>query len=240
MKLKLTSCLLTIAVSFLSVAAFGQERVDYLDPQLNLVKDSLTSKFIRKVSSVNDSVHNVTINYRTGELMMTGSYKDKGLQLENGDFKYFYANGVVESEGKYRNGYKVGTWKRWSYDGSTKPDRLYADENFKKTNRTTGSAKFPGGMAALQKMVDDSLLYPVEARERGIEGTVYVTFLIDASGDVRQPEVTDGVHYLLDDEALRFVSTMPTWTPATRNGLPVESSFIMPVTFSLMRKGAAE
>ena len=84
-------------------------------------------------------------------------------------------------------------------------------------------------------MVNDSLRYPEEARERLIEGTVYITFQIDQAGDVRQPEVTEGVHYLLDEEALRFVSTLPTWTPATRNGVAVESSFIMPITFSISK-----
>jgi TonB family protein len=163
--------------------------------------------------------------------MMTGAYKDKALSTEHGEFKYFYANGVVESQGRYANGNKVGVWNRWSYDGNPKPDRQYAEENFKKSTRTTASAKFPGGMTALQQMVNDSLVYPAEAIERKIEGTVYVTFVIDTSGDVRNAEVTGSVHYLLDEEALRFVSTMPTWTPATRNGLPVDSNFIMPITF---------
>ena len=219
----------------LSVFAVGQARIDYLDAQLNVTRDSLKSKFIREVLVSSDTTHNVKINYRTGELMMTGVFKDANLRIENGDFVYYYANGVVESQGRFKNGNKVGTWKRWSYDGSPKPDRQYLDENFKKSNRTTSSPKFPGGMDSLMVMVNDSLRYPEEARERLIEGTVYVTFLIDQAGDVRQPEVTEGVHYLLDEEALRFVSTLPTWTPATRNGVAVESSFIMPITFSISK-----
>ncbi|MEZ4801086.1 MAG: energy transducer TonB, partial [Flavobacteriales bacterium] len=89
---------------------------------------------------------------------------------------------------------------------------------------------------ALQQMVNDSLQYPAEAVERNIEGTVYVTFMIDAAGDVRNAEISEGVHYLLDEEALRFVSTMPSWAPATRSGIPVDSNFIMPITFNLNRK----
>lgn len=216
--------------------AFSQTRTDLLDAQLNVVNDSASSKYIRQIFPESDSVFKVEIKYKTGELMMTGVYKDEALRVENGDFKYYYANGTVESEGKYKNGNKVGVWKRWSYDGSPRPDRQYADENFKRTNRTTASAKFPGGISALQQMVNDSLQYPAEARERRIEGTVYVTFVIDASGDVRQPEISDGVHYLLDEEALRFVSTMPAWTPATRGGVPVDSNFIMPITFSITEK----
>lgn len=228
---------LLLAIALISSSfAFSQSRTDLLDAQLNVVADSSSAKFVRQIFPESDSVFKVQIKYKSGELMMIGVYKDANLRVENGDFKYYYANGIVESEGKYKNGNKVGVWKRWSYDGAQRPDRQYADENFKRTNRTTASAKFPGGISALQQMVNDSLQYPAEARERRIEGTVYVTFVIDAAGDVRQPEISDGVHYLLDDEALRFVSTMPSWTPATRGGVPVDSNFIMPITFSITEK----
>lgn len=224
-------CALIVISLAINTITYGQTSIDFLDAQLNVVRDSISSKFIRTTTLVSDTTYNVRINYRTGELMMTGAYKDKALSTEHGEFKYFYANGVVESQGRYANGNKVGVWNRWSYDGNPKPDRQYAEENFKKSTRTTASAKFPGGMTALQQMVNDSLVYPAEAIERKIEGTVYVTFVIDTSGDVRNAEVTGSVHYLLDEEALRFVSTMPTWTPATRNGSPVDSNFIMPITF---------
>ena len=146
---------------------------------------------------------------------------------------HFYANGYKESQGRFKTGYKVGTWKRWNFEGVAKPDRYYPDEDFKKTNRTSRPAKFPGGMAALQTLVNDSLQYPAEARERKLEGTVYITFTIDATGEVSHPQISDGVHYLLDEEALRFVSSLPTWTPASKNGMPVDSNYIMPIVFDL-------
>lgn len=232
----LRGSLLVLFSLIMSVFAFSQTRVDYLDSQLNVVNDSVNSKYIRNTTAVNDSTYEVSIKYRTGELMMSGYYKDRSLRVEHGDFKYFYANGVVESQGKYHNGSKVGVWQRWSYDGSAKPNRQYQEADFKKSTRSTSAAKFPGGMEALQQMVNDSLQYPAEAVDRNIEGTVYVTFMIDAAGDVRNAEISEGVHYLLDEEALRFVSTMPTWSPATRSGIPVDSNFIMPITFNLSRK----
>jgi TonB family protein len=81
--------------------------------------------------------------------------------------------------------------------------------------------------------VNDSLNYPKEAVERKLEGTVYVNFTIDATGEVSHPMVSDGVHYLLDEEALRFISSLPSWTPASKNGIPVESNYIMPIVFDL-------
>ena len=226
----LALCSLTLATA--------QMRTEMLDSQFKVLSAESANlvKYVREVTPEADGSFLVKVNFKTGEMMMTGRYLDDELQIEDGLFTFFYANGTTESTGRYRNGNKVGAWKRWNYDGRSKPDRLYPDENFRRSTRTTAAAKFPGGREALRKLVSDSLQYPQEARERKLEGTVYVTFIIDAAGDVRQAEVTEGVHYLLDEEALRFVSKMPAWTPALRQGVPIDTSFIMPITFSLKEK----
>lgn len=216
-----------------SAQLLSQNRVEYLDQYFNVQASADKAKYVRDVKMNTDSTYFVTVSYITGELIMQGLFLDKALETENGPFKYFYANGNPESSGNFKNGQKVGTWKRWNFDGKPKPDRFYNDEKFVATTRATSGAKFPGGMAALQKLVSDSLKYPLEAKERGIEGTVYITFIVDASGEVRLPQVSDGVHYLLDEEALRFVSSLPLWTPAAKNGIAVDSSYIMPITFDL-------
>ena len=233
MKLILRGLAVAACIIFLLPDLKAQSKSEFLDPQFNIVADSMSAKFIRTIKINSDSSRTVQVNYMTGNLMMTGGYLDKDLTLEHGDFKYFFANGNLESEGAFKKGAKIGNWKRYNFDGRPKPDRFYPDESKSGVKRPTSGAKFPGGMAALQKFVNDSLRYPEEARDRKIEGVVYVTFIIDATGDVRQAEVSEGVHYLLDDEALRFVSTMPEWSPAVRNGVAVDSSFIMPITFKV-------
>lgn len=217
----------------MNLNGFCQTITEYLDPQFNVVKDSANCKYVRTVNRLADDNFKVQVNYKSGSLMMTGGYADKDLTLENGAFTYYYANGRIESEGSYRKGSKIGNWKRWNYDGRPKPDRFYPDDTKARSPRATAPAKFPGGTTALQDFVTDSLRYPKEALERKIEGTVYVTFIVDSNGDVRQAEVSEGVHYLLDEEALRFVSSMPAWTPATRNGVTVDSSYIFPINFSI-------
>jgi TonB family protein len=216
-----------------ATTAYNQTRTEYLDPQLLLVGDTAFAKFIRTVEIVSDTVYRVTVVYKSNnQLMMKGAYLDKDLNVENGWFEYYFANGFKESEGRCKRGSKVGNWKRWNYDQRPKPDRFYPDELTARKNRVTKSAQPPGGVAGLQKYFTDSLYYPDEALERNIEGTVYVTFIVDSSGDIIQPEVSRGVHYLLDDEALRFISNMSAWTPATRNGISVDSSFILPIVFN--------
>lgn len=221
------------ALCVLSCGAFAQVRRDSLNLQHRKTSNINLARFERVITTVNDSVYKVTVNYLTGESLSTGSYSDIDLLVGHGDFTFFYANGYKESEGRFKNGFKVGTWKRWNFEGKPKPDRFYPDENFVKTNRSSQPAKFPGGMAALQVLVSDSLVYPEQAKTQKIQGTVYVTFTIDATGEVSQPQITDGVHQVLDDEALRFVSSLPTWVPAAKGGIPVDSNYIMPITFDL-------
>lgn len=237
--MKLIARGLWVILLFLGSQQFvaAQVRRQYLDPQYQQVKDSTVAKFIRTIELQADSLYHVRDIYRKGQLAMEGTFVDKDCAIQQGYFTYYFENGIKESEGNYKRGSKVGYWKRWDFKGNPKPDRFYPDEYKQRQNRTTKGASFPGGTAALQRFLTDSLAYPDEAFDRQIEGIVYVTFIIDQEGDVRNAEISHGVHYLLDDEALRIVGNMPTWSPASRNGMPVESSFIMPVTFDLKSEG---
>ena len=85
-----------------------------------------------------------------------------------------------------------------------------------------------GGMAALQKEVN----YPEFAKKAGIEGRVFVQFVVDESGNVQDPKVTRGVHKLLNEEAVRAVKQM-TFTPGKQRGKAVNVQMSLPVTFRL-------
>lgn len=91
--------------------------------------------------------------------------------------------------------------------------------------------KFPGGN--IQQYVADNLRYPAAAKEKGIEGKVYVRFVIDTTGKTVDPEIVRGVSPELDAEALRLVREMPTWQPGMQAGKPVRVSFTLPINFRL-------
>jgi TonB family protein len=95
------------------------------------------------------------------------------------------------------------------------------------------SPVFPGGDEAKQKYLVQNITYPQEARKQGIQGTVYVTFVIDKDGSVTNSKVLRGVHPLLDAEALRVVNGMPAWNPGKQQGKAVRVQFNMPIKFSL-------
>ena len=92
---------------------------------------------------------------------------------------------------------------------------------------------FPGGELALRKFIAYSLRYPVVAQEHGIQGKVYVSFVIDKEGYVRDIKITKSVAPSLDNEAIRVVRKMPRWTPGRSDGKPVDVFFTVPVTFLL-------
>jgi len=85
-----------------------------------------------------------------------------------------------------------------------------------------------GGVQALQEEVE----YPDFARKAGIEGRVFVQFVVDENGNVTQPEVTRGVHKLLNEEALRAVQQLDC-QPGQQRGNAVKVRMSLPVTFRL-------
>lgn len=93
--------------------------------------------------------------------------------------------------------------------------------------------EFPGGDIALRKFIDENLKYPVDAREKGIQGKVFVSFVVDSLGNVVRPKIMRSVDPVLDAEALRVTTSLPKWKPGKQRGKAVSVSFTVPVTFAL-------
>lgn len=93
--------------------------------------------------------------------------------------------------------------------------------------------EFPGGEVALRKWIAEHLKYPAIASEMGIQGKVYVTFVVDKLGNVTKATIARGVDGALDKEALRVVNSLPKWTPGKQRGNPVNVSFTVPINFVL-------
>jgi len=94
------------------------------------------------------------------------------------------------------------------------------------------SPEFPGGDAALLKYLANTR-YPPIARENGIEGTVWVKFVVDKSGTVTNVSILRGVDPLLDQAAISRVKSMPAWAPGRQRGKPVRVQFQVKIGFRL-------
>jgi protein TonB len=94
-------------------------------------------------------------------------------------------------------------------------------------------AEFDGGMAAMYGFIKKNLKYPASARRMGIEGSVFVGFIVDKAGVISNVEVVKGISADCDKEAERVVRMMPNWKPGKQNGRPVKSKFVLPIKFKL-------
>lgn len=93
--------------------------------------------------------------------------------------------------------------------------------------------QYPGGDKALQKFMEKNLQYPVTAIENGVEGTVYISFIVERNGGITSVKVIRGIGGGCDEEALRLVHLMPEWKPGKQEGETVRTYMTLPVRFQL-------
>src|SRR5688500_1720879 len=78
--------------------------------------------------------------------------------------------------------------------------------------------QFPGGEEAMNKFLNDHLTYPKSAKKQGIQGKVWIGFLVGKDGSISNVEVLKSVAPILDEEAVRVIELMPNWIPGTQDG----------------------
>src|SRR6185436_4467402 len=86
-------------------------------------------------------------------------------------------------------------------------------------------AKYPGGTQMLYKFFNDNITFKSEDIEAGIAGELVLTFIIDMSGKISDPELKKGINSNINSEIMRIVKSMPTWIPAQSHGQLVNSKY---------------
>ncbi len=95
-------------------------------------------------------------------------------------------------------------------------------------------AMFPGGDGARIQYLFRNLEYPEISQEQGIQGTVFVSFVVEIDGRITNTRIIRGLSPEIDQEVIRLVSEMPRWAPGRIGGKPVRTIFRMPVRFALV------
>ncbi|HLP95517.1 MAG TPA: M56 family metallopeptidase [Saprospiraceae bacterium] len=97
--------------------------------------------------------------------------------------------------------------------------------------------QFPGGQEAMIRFLQENLKYPESAKQNKVEGTVFVSFVVDETGKVLRPygqiNMPNDSKWSLVEEAERVVGSMPKWIPAQHKGKSVGCSMQLPINFSL-------
>ncbi len=86
----------------------------------------------------------------------------------------------------------------------------------KKSKHFLNKPVFPGGLAAIKKVISENLKYPEEAQINQIEGSVYLRYEIDYKGQVKEAKIISSLGYGCDEEAIRLVKLLRFEVPKTR------------------------
>lgn len=93
--------------------------------------------------------------------------------------------------------------------------------------------EFPGGHSAFIKFLSKNLKYPGVAVDRGIEGKVLISFIIEKNGRLSNIKILRGIGYGCDEEAVRVLEKSPEWKPGIQNKQKVRVAYTLPINFSL-------
>lgn len=90
-----------------------------------------------------------------------------------------------------------------------------------------------GGTTEWNRYLANNLTYPENAREAGIQGTVYLVFTVNKNGEIIDPTVLRGIGGGADEEAIRVIQAAPNWIPGEQRGQKVNVKMRIPIKFAL-------
>jgi protein TonB len=90
-----------------------------------------------------------------------------------------------------------------------------------------------GGMGAFYEYVGKKIKYPAQAKRMGIEGKVFVEFVIEKDGSITDVKAIKGIGGGCDQEAERILASAPKWKPGKQRGKPVRQKMVLPINFKL-------
>ena len=89
------------------------------------------------------------------------------------------------------------------------------------------------GLNAFRNYIQQNISYPIIAQDNGIQGTVYIKFIVDKDGSISNVTLLRGVDPSLNEEAIEAIKNAPKWEPGKQRGKPVRVSCTVPIAFTL-------
>lgn len=111
------------------------------------------------------------------------------------------------------------------------------DDDDKVYGNAVVGPEFPGGVDSLLQYIKSHVRYPEEALKRGVQGRVFIAFVVGKDGAVYDAKVQKSPDSLLSREALRVVQSLPKWKPGMHEGKPVKVQYTLPIKFDIPDKG---
>ena len=157
--------------------------------------------------------------HEDGKLHLTANFKSG---VPDGEAIAYYPTGEVMRKVRFTNG-KETEGECFNLTGEAE----------KCAGAALKTASFGSGISDLMQYLQRNLKYPALARRKGLQGIVYIGFLIDIDGSVKDPHIVRSVDDDLDTAALDVVRQMPKWESNIVLGQPNRLTFLLPVRFLL-------
>ncbi len=196
----------------------------------------------------------------SGALYMKGYFNSLEKNQREGIFEYFYEDNTPSRSLLYRADklYYIQVWNRqgtpllingtgvqpfitnenkdgevvfkdslllYSYFYNTPDERIYY--------QATVNAEPQGGYKAFYEYIAQKINYPTQARRSGVQGVVYVKFIVNPDGSISDISIEKGIGAGCDEEVIRIVKSSPTWIPGEAEGKKIKQQQTLPVAFKL-------
>lgn len=185
--------------------------------------------------------------YSSGELH---SVQEEVNNVKEGKCIWYYKNGNTWLEGSYKNDNPIDTCYRYGKLTSFMTYEVYVNGEMNSSFSINEDGRvfyitcdeLPAygnkksaekSKKAFYKYLRKKMKYPKTARKAGVQGRVYVQFVINKTGTVENVKIVKGVHPMLDKLVVRGVEAMPDWRSAKHNGECVEVLYTLPVNFKI-------
>lgn len=201
--------------------SFAQQETETFYKDKFLTKEIAQKKAKYKKVETAEANEIVTIKIYSLEnncLLRLESYKKKqpiGIWISNSDDCSLYRKRDFTQF--YRHSLNTDTI---FYNGRDNADSLHCE-----------AAQYRDGEKAMMQYIAHNIRHPKEAIEQKISGKVYVSFIVKSDGSIDQISIVRGVIPYLDYAACEVVKNMPKWKPATKEGQPIDSYFVLPIKF---------
>lgn len=215
---------------FLSTAAHAQ-KIDtvYFSADWKPMPKSGSSYYRTIKTVVAGKNYQVTDHYATGEVQMTGKFTSLSPEVMDGEVSWYYQNGALSAQAFFVNG-KINSGKEWDEQGKETLMKI-TEEPAMLSQAPEKFPLFPGGTQEIYKFIGDHFVYPNELKNSP-KGKIQVKFVVDGEGKVVDVKVVQGLHPLLDKEAVRVVSSLPRWEPGVQNGKNVRVAMNLPININ--------
>lgn len=191
---------------------------------LKFKRDSVKKEFSEtyEIFTVNEKERVIESLFSKKNILLgVTEYNNRKELKEDGKSLGYDTLGNIKDEINYINGKKLGTFKTFYKNGIVKRIKIYDLDSLIKSNcySSTGAdtiyfpyevmPQFPGGYNSFIKYISNGVIYPKQARRKGMEDIIYVDFIINEKGLVEDAKIKSGKYELLNQEALRMVKSMP-------------------------------